>query len=807
MQCLCAFILLWMQILLWIEMTDSLFIPPSVNRRRGRNPHPSHYLQKRCAELSFVGSRQNLPSFSRGRIFTLLLETMDDREDMSLLDNTLTSTDLESVEAAVATNDTATKKGVVQSSAQATPPKTKWKADNYERDYQLLQNALARDNAISNLQQLRRKYTLDHGFTRRPLFKDALNVIMNVSGWVALLMSCSRAGMVGWAAWNASTSARRKLCMLLTESVMTVVNLHYWVVVMALPLLLLAWAKSEEPDNVGTKNVSQQYKRRRPIQRLFGDFGPTALELDAYFKDPWEQSAPSFFYSTDRSRKRDTKDFVQCLLENWSSAVVASFIWRTLSIISSLVVGTAYKSTNAIGKVSGAQVIPIVSRLITRLGAAAALNQYPSLLFELRRKDQPRPLCRSTVVMQRAVGAFIHWLRLGISVDLALLLTSLTARQHIDLSSLFAGFLFSVIGPVCHITAFMRLIRISKSNNLSWSDATSFPMIDCITAKESKSNLGNPHEIKWRYELLWRTPQRISVTLQTWITYFVTNHKPLLFELDEWKSVIRHDGFSTEGFKFQDQSEVNDDLLVHTEEIMESLSLIRRDRDAAINNATQARFTKHQESYDRQELDDVLGVAVQQTFGIGLSYDFEHFNTPLDDNNISIHQLRARLAKSAIREKKRLEKAMAKELKLLRNLRGNVSTDMYDEITKREITDAEKDIRNRYNFKLESIKSSLMRMIPTNAGIPEGIENSFDSPIMVAEYVNLTAPIERRDLKATVLEAPDPLLAVEEYTRMNFGDQAADAYRKNELAFRRKERELLKDMRQKHGDINASHKD
>jgi len=743
---------------------------------------------------------------TRCKTLTLLVGTNGEMEDMSSLDDTSTSSDLESVEASVTTNATATNKG--QSSAQKTQPKTKWKADNFERDYQLLQIALSRDNSISNLQQLRRKYTLDHGFTRRPLLKDALNGILNVSAWAALLISCSRAGMIRWAAWSASTSWWRKLCVLFTESVMAVTNLHYWVVVMSLPLLLLAWAKSDN-GHVGTKEV-KKYKRRGLMQRLFGDFGPTALELDAYFKDPQEQSTPSFFYSTDssnRSKKRDTKDFVLCLLENWSSAVVASLIWRALSIISSLAAGRALKSTNLMGKVSGAQGIPTVSRLITRLGAGAALYQYPSLLFELRREDQPRPLCRSTVVMQRAVGAFTYWLQMGISVDLALLLISSTTRLHVDWSSLSAGLLFSIIGPICHIVAFMRLIRISKSNNLSLSDATSFPIMDCINAKESKSNLGNNHEIKWRYELLWRTPQRISVTLQTWITYFVTNHKPLLFEMDEWNSVVRHDGFSTEGFKFQDKSEVNDELLAHTEEIIESLSLILRDRDAAINNATQARFTKHQESYDRKELDDVLGVAVQQTFGIGLSYDFEHFNTPSDNNDVSIHQLRARMAKSAVREKKRLEKALASELKLIHNLRGDVSTGMNDEITEREIKDAEKDLRNKYDAKLERIKSALMTMIPTNAGIPEGIENTFDSPIMVAEYVNLRAPIERTDLKATVLEAPDPLLAVEEYTRKNFGDQAADAYRKNELAFRRKERELLNDIRQKHSNINESSDD
>ena len=38
-------------------------------------------------------------------------------------------------------------------------------------------------------------------------------------------------------------------------------------------------------------------------------------------------------------------------------------------------------------------------------------------------------------------------------------------------------------------------------------------------------------------------------------------------------------------------------------------------------------------------LDNVLGVAVEQTFGVGLSYDFNHFDCSVDDEEVSIHQL------------------------------------------------------------------------------------------------------------------------------------------------------------------------
>ena len=63
----------------------------------------------------------------------------------------------------------------------------------------------------------------------------------------------------------------------------------------------------------------------------------------------------------------------------------------------------------------------------------------------------------------------------------------------------------------------------------------------------------------------------------------------------------------------------------------------------------------------------MLGFAVQQTFGIGLSYDFDHLDAPSGGEEASIHHLRARMAKSAVRRKK--------ELDALRRLKENVVTD------------------------------------------------------------------------------------------------------------------------------------
>ncbi|KAL3793302.1 hypothetical protein HJC23_003812 [Cyclotella cryptica] len=744
------------------------------------------------------------------------------------------NSDLEPSKATIATNITAsnnTTQRFIAPENKTTRKKSsrikshkKWRPDNFERDYQILQTALARHNSISDLQQRQRKYTLDYGFAKRPLLKDALSAIFNIGAWTALLTICGKAGFGGFTARSDASPWWRKICFLFTEAVISMTTLHYWVVVMTLPLVYLTWAKwpaEAENNSILKSSFDQQNtpQRGRFIRKWISGFGSAALILDAYFEErQYDSRRPAFFYSSDfydkTAKSKDTKDYVLCMLENWTSAILASFIWRVLSTGSSLV-GRArshrqYFIAGSSSIAAGTELLPTLSRLITRIGAAAALYQYPSLLFELRRNDQPRPLCRPTLLMQRAVDSLFCWMYVGISADFALLLESTFDTRLIESASgmglALTGFFLSIIGPVCHIFALMKLIRLSKCRAIPLSQATSFPNIHCDSSGETGRTIDEPSAEKWRYQIRWRTPHRVSETLRNWAIFLLTNHKPLVTEMDEWKNLVRSNGFSTEGRQFKGQSNENDELVVHKDEIVESLSLILRDRDAAITNATQARSRKYQESYETNESDDVLGTAIQQTFGIGLSYSFDHFDTPPNDEQISIHQLRARMAKSAIRLKNSLDNSLLDELALLHRLENNVSTEKNYEIAKREMELAEQEIRGRHKNKIDRIKTALMTMIPTNAVPPEGTEN-VGSPIMIAEYVNLTASVDRRDLKASTLEAPNPLEVVEDYIRKDFGEEAAEAFREREIAFRMKERNMLNELRQRHGKLSENDED
>jgi len=736
--------------------------------------------------------------------------------------------------------------GTAETSADSNS-EGKWRAGDYDRDHGLLGIAMARQSATADLRQRRRRHTLDYGFARnrRPLVRDLLSTAVKMGAWTTFLVGGDRAGVGGGGAaasrgfgmmthalrargeWPSSSSRSwRDLHVLATRSILSLSVLHHWIVGMALPLVLLALVGRDKLGPAG-----------RALEEEEGGGRSSSSSSSSSYPEG-DDDAPSFFYTTARTKKargrnKDTGNFVLCLLENWSSAVVVPFAigaMRAIFASSSLVNRRTFLAAVGGGGPSaippaGGDGIDACVRLLARAGAAAALHQYPSLLFELRRDDQPRPLCRSTACARRAVGVMLDWLPLAAASDAAVLIGRSRRRggggasfsgNDVGWGTTLAASSLSILSPLCHLFALGRIVRISKCSALSLSGASTFPTDDEIDSKKEGRGAAATDDhlrrVQWRYQLRWRTPQRLGEMLRTWKNYFFTGHVPLLLEMDEWNTrQIRFDDFSTEGAPYSRQREPTvsgdggtfDDLIPDADAIVESLSLIFRDREAAIQNATRARSIKHQESYDTKTLDDVLGVAVERTFGVGLSYDFDHFDCPADDEEVSIHQLRARMAKSAVRRKRELDGAMTNELGVLRRLKDNVVTAANREVAEDEMKSVERVIRDRHADEVDRMRDALRTMIPTNADPPRGSTERYDSPIMVAEYVDLKAafPTGRGELKVSRESAPDSLSMIEEYVRRDFGDEAADAYRREEIAALKKEKEMLSKFRQRFGEL------
>ena len=665
----------------------------------------------------------------------------------------------------------------------------KWNASDYENDYKLLKIAMSKQSATTNLHQQRRKYTLDYGFARnrRPLFRDLLTTTLKITTLTVLLVSGNqRMGVSGGGAVSSrggyditsllQAFSWRHVHILATKSIHSISILYHWIMCMTLPLVLLTIIKL---DKLG------------PMARTLEVWKQSSTSSSSSYLE--DEDVPSFFYTRTQqqkktSRDKDTSNYVLCLLENWSSAVVIHFAF--------MLVGRGRRFVSIIDSKN------TCVRLLVHLGAVASLHQYPSLLFELYRDDQPRPLCRSTSYMQRAVKLLFNLLPIAVSSDLAMLLgrKGTSFFGNIGAGTLIASSL-SILSPLCHLIALSRIVRISKSSAISLSEASTFVSSDDLYAKDEQrsSKAIDNQRIQWRYQLRWRTPQRLAVMLQTWKDYFFTNHAPLLLEMNEWNTQhIRFDDYSTEGHSMRAFDDIPD-----ADAIIDSLSLIFRDRNAAIQNATQARIHKHQESYDTKTLDDVLGVAVQQTFDIGLSYDFDHFDSPANNGDeISIHQLRARTAKSAVRRKRELDGTMENELAALQRLKDDAVTATNTEVAEEEMQFVKQKIRDRHANEVNQMRNALLNIIPTDADAPKGTER-YDSPIMVAEYVDLEAiaPTRRGELQVTKDIVPDSLIMIEEYVRRDYGDDAADAYRQDEIAARQKEKQMLLNIRQRSGDL------
>lgn len=106
-------------------------------------------------------------------------------------------------------------------------------------------------------------------------------------------------------------------------------------------------------------------------------------------------------------------------------------------------------------------------------------------------------------------------------------------------------------------------------------------------------------------------------------------------------------------------------------------------------------------------LKDPLGVAIQQTFGIGLAYDFDHMR-PLDEGEKpTSRRLQARAAKSAVRRAQAIYESATEE-----NQRINSIVD----------TDERERMRSRNEYRMEKeleyIRKQLTDLIPNDNSEP-----------------------------------------------------------------------------------------
>lgn len=132
-----------------------------------------------------------------------------------------------------------------------------------------------------------------------------------------------------------------------------------------------------------------------------------------------------------------------------------------------------------------------------------------------------------------------------------------------------------------------------------------------------------------------------------------------------------------------------------------------RDRHLWISNASKGMSKIHEQNYVKKSFEDPLGIAIHQTFGVGMSLDFDHSSSLRTGEEPSIHRLRARAAKSAIKAYNNIPNDVKSEM-------ITKSQSMSDPAIYAEIDRRQKDLKVKV--------AELLTLLPSNAPAPEGKE-------------------------------------------------------------------------------------
>ncbi len=103
---------------------------------------------------------------------------------------------------------------------------------------------------------------------------------------------------------------------------------------------------------------------------------------------------------------------------------------------------------------------------------------------------------------------------------------------------------------------------------------------------------------------------------------------------------------------------------------------------------------------------DPLGIAFQQTFGIGVSFDFDHNSKLEKGQSASIHRLRARAAKSAIKQYNQIPQKVEKQVQSIAD--NEIRAKAYAKL-----------VQEKQNEVVE-VALEISTLIPSNAPAPDG---------------------------------------------------------------------------------------
>lgn len=536
-----------------------------------------------------------------------------------------------------------------------------WEAGDWESDLKALESAVALCNASTDLAQKERLDLLDYfALQRRDLIPDVIHFIIRpiVMAWALVLASTTTSNHCG---------TIRTLSRLL----MVVSNVHFWTMCLFIPTF----------HNILMKG--------KPLQRRR--------------KNEWEME-----YIDPRD---DTSHSPRCLLENWALSYTPMALFGVaIALVYRM---PSHKIIPFAIKHGFKDAIPLawmLAQLLTRLGSVASMHQFPKYVYDLQRERirGPMPLLVACLCSLKMLS--MSMLPIGFAADVCQLYNGVMAtmrkdtstmatmmypwkhamlpREKVVVSSVIILFLMTVLMAMAQLVAFQKLIRVGYFNKISLA-TPSHLLKDMLNDPDASRT-------KLRYRLNWREPKRIFSSFRRSFRRFC------LFLFSGWG---------------EDASIVSESV-----DTPYLLTLIKNDMDKGlydddrkvdwgerISEASKKMGEVHEKNYDNNSFEDPLGIAFYKTFGIGMSLDFDHDGKLNEGENPSVHRLRARAVKSAIKRYNQIPAMVDRDLEQM----GESISDRIK--MKRKLVEEER-------MRLKRDVQRLLELIPSNAPAPEGKE-------------------------------------------------------------------------------------
>jgi hypothetical protein len=296
-----------------------------------------------------------------------------------------------------------------------------WEPGDFDNDLRALKTAVAKSNALTSLAETERIHLLETIANQKrellPLMKKLLLVLLAAFSYSSVYLLCG----------SSSNLISRVL-----DIPVVFMNIFFAIFTVHIPVISFLIIRSTYHPKPRRKN-----------------------EFEAEFID-WSE---------------DCSNFSLCLLEAWMTTVWPSFFLIWLSV--------------ALQKISTDNLMNIFwrlgisfSQLITRLGTAAALHQFPILLYRLRNSRRYGPIQLLPFVVHQLVDATMNSLALGLVMDLTSVANILSQMRgspmkqmiswKLSMNSVTLTFLLlsSFISNVAHFIAFKKLLRIGMFTDL-----------------------------------------------------------------------------------------------------------------------------------------------------------------------------------------------------------------------------------------------------------------------------------------------------------------------------------------------------